>query len=170
MFSTAFLQKKTSIILMDVLILIVVYYIPTISHNLPIPLYSFEPMRIVLFSSIIVQKNRNNSFLLAFTLPIFSYFIAGHPVVIKNMIMSVELMANVFFLFWFLDKKINCFIACFASIFLSKLLYYFMKYIAIYFMLMPESMIETSIVFQIIISLALSAIFVVYSKKNFDGK
>lgn len=46
-------KKPTIVVFSDVALLAIVYYLPTISHLLAFPLYLLDPMRIVIFASII---------------------------------------------------------------------------------------------------------------------
>ena len=154
-------------IIVDVCILSFVYFIPTLSHLTAIPFYYFEPMRIALFVSILFLRDRNNAYILAITLPLFSYLVAGHPVVVKNAIMAIELFVNVLILCRLLDRKISCFLSCFLAILVSKLIYYGLKYTAISVGWLNSGLIDTSVFVQISIAFLLSLLFwVVYYNRN----
>ena len=151
--------KTGKAVLVDIALLAFVYYIPSLSHLFSIPLYLFEPMRIALFVSILLLHNRNNAYILAFTLPLFSYIVAGHPIAVKNMIMALELLTNVFILCRLLDKNVNPFISCSLSIIISKLLYYLLKYGAISIGMLTTSLIDTSLFVQLTITVVLALVF-----------
>ena len=159
--------EKRRVVLIDAAILAVVYSIPTLSHALSVPLYLFEPMRMALFVSILFLPDRKNAYLLAITLPLFSYIVSGHPVVVKNAIIAIELLANVFILYRLLEMNFNYFISCFVSIIASKILYYSLKYFVIYQGLFATKLIDTSIIVQLLISCLLSlAFWSIYNKRD----
>ena len=153
-------------VMIDTIILVVVYFIPTLSHALSAPLYLFEPMRIALFVSILFLTDRKNAYILAITLPIFSYIVSGHPVLVKNVIIAIELFTNVFILFHLLDKKVNYFYSCFISIIASKILYYGLKYLVIFQGLLSTNLVDTSFIVQLLIACLLSlAFWSIYNKR-----
>lgn len=156
---------KTMVV--DVCMLILLYYLPTLSHLIAIPLYCFEPMRIALFISVLFLPDRKNAYVLAITLPLFSYFVSGHPIAVKNSIMAAELFVNVFVFYKLLDMKVNSFFSCFISILFSKILYYGLKYAVVSAGLLSANVIDTSIFIQIIITVLLSILFwIVYRKQK----
>lgn len=158
-------SKIWKAVMVDVCILAFVYFIPTLSHITAVPIYYFEPMRIALFISILFLRDYKNAYVLAFTLPIFSFLVAGHPIAVKNVIMAIELFLNVWLLCKLLDRKVNTFLSCLISIVLSKVLYYGMKYSVITAGWLNIKMIDTSILVQIVIATILSVFFwVVYRK------
>lgn len=160
-------SKVWKAVIVDVCILAFVYFIPTLSHLIAVPIYYFEPMRIALFISILFLRDRKNAYVLAFTLPLFSYLVAGHPIAVKNVIMAIELFVNVWILCKLLDRKVSPFLSCLISIVLSKVLYYGMKYIVISAGWLNLKMIDTSILVQIVIAAILSVLFwVVYCKRK----
>ncbi|HDR05268.1 MAG TPA: hypothetical protein ENN84_08505, partial [Candidatus Marinimicrobia bacterium] len=108
--------------------LAVVYFMPALVHLLQWPVYYLEPMRIIVILAL-VHSSRANALILALTLPIFSYFVSAHPVLLKAVLISGELAANVF-LFDLLRRKMKSQgLAIFAAILGSKLLYYLAKFI-----------------------------------------
>ena len=125
-----FLNRKTHIIIFDILALVVIYLVPSISHLLGFPLYYFDPMRLMLILSL-VYTNRNNTLLIASTLPLVSLLISEHPSLIKSLLIGSELTLNVW-LFYRLSRKIkNYSIPIFFSIIIAKVFYYSAKYISI---------------------------------------
>ena len=139
-------------LILDTFLLVFIYFIPTLSHAFSVPLYQFEPMRIALFVSIMLLRNRNNAYILAVTLPLFSFLVAGHPVAVKNFIMGMELLVNVFLFCKLIDKKINPFWSCFLSVIISKILYYLLKFTAINTGLLATQLIDTPLYIQLIIA------------------
>ena len=157
--------RKTLIV--DSLLLVFIYFIPTLSHAFSVPLYLFEPMRVALFVSILLLRNRNNAYILAVTLPLFSFFVAGHPVAVKNVIMGLELLVNVFFFCKLIDRKVNPFLSCLVSIIISKVLYYILKFTAINAGLLATRLVDTSLYIQLIIAVVLSlGLWVSYNHKE----
>ena len=170
--SVIILNKRGKIILVDKLLLAFVYLIPTLSHLASYPLYYFEPMRVVLFTSILLLRDKRNAYFLAVTLPLFSFVVSGHPIAIKNIIMTIELTANVYFLNFLLNKNINNFFACLISIITSKLFYYSFKFIIIRAGFLSLPIIGTSFISQIIVAIFISIVFMlVYNlTEKKDGK
>ena len=146
------IEKGLKIILVDLLFVILLYFIPTLSHIFQIPFYLFEPMRVALFATIIFTNNKTNSYILAFTLPLFSFCVGGHPVLLKTFMMAVELTINVW-LFWKIaGKKVALPFAAFISIVTSKAIYYLIKYAVISWGMLEMSIISTPIWIQLVIA------------------
>lgn len=153
-------------IVVDMFLLAVVYFLPTISHLLAFPLYMFDPMRLIIFASILLSRSKFNSFFLAFTIPLFSYFVGGHPVFLKSVLMGIELMANVA-IFWFLLNKFGkVFFAVFVSILSAKVLYYLIKGIFIHFNLLQMDLISTPIYLQFGLVVSISFMMLILFKWN----
>lgn len=77
-------------------------------------------MRCVLLLNLLLTGNKKNAYIMAVTLPLFSFFVGGHPVSAKAILMAAELSANVF-LFDMLSGRIkNAAIAVFLLIVASK--------------------------------------------------
>lgn len=149
----------------DFLWLVIIYLLPTISHWCSMPLYILEPMRLALFTTLLLTNNKTNSYILAISLPLFSFFVGGHPVFLKSILMAVELLVNVW-LFWNIkERNVNMAIAAFSSIVLSKLLYYLAKFLLISAGVLQMSMVSTPIWIQIVITVVLSSLFVLRSKE-----
>ncbi len=162
-----FSDKTWKPFVVDAFVLASVYFMPILAHSFEIPVYLFEPMRMALFMSIFFLNSRNNAYFLALCLPLFSFIVTGHPVVIKNIIMAMELLVNVYVLFKFLDLKINPFACSLMSIVISKSIYYALKYIAVGFGFMNTAIIGTSVVIQVMVALVLSVLFwLAFRRKN----
>ena len=147
-------KLNTRSIVLDILALAFIYFVPTISHLLNVPLYLVEPMRIMLILAIAHTKKKN-AYLIALTLPLFSFLISGHPNIFKAVIMTMELVLNVW-LFYELAKRANQFVAMLSSIVLSKIFYYLLKFGLISFAVLQTDLISTPIYLQVITSLVFS--------------
>lgn len=143
------------IVLIDLIAISCVYFIPTFSHLLNLPFYLLEPIRIITLLSLI-HTRKLNAYILALTLPVFSFAVSGHPVLFKMLIMTCELLANIW-LFDFLNKKINnTEISMGLSVSISKLIYYTLQYIVISMNLLSWEQVEHPILPQVIVIFALS--------------
>lgn len=158
--SLAIAPKRVAMIgVVDLLWLVAIYYLPTLSHLCKIPFYILEPMRIALFTTLVLTNNKTNTYILALTLPLFSFFVGGHPVFLKSLMMAGELLINVW-LFWRLtDKNVNHAVSAFLSIAISKSIYYVVKYFVVSIGLLKMSMISTPLWIQVIVALVLSSLF-----------
>jgi hypothetical protein len=141
-------------IILDIAAIAFIYLVPTISHLLSFPLYYIEPMRIMVILAMI-HTHRNNAYILALTLPLFSFALAAHPVLVKSMLIAIELVAMVA-VFQMLHKRIHVLAAIFLSIWISKLFYYIMKFAAISTIMPDESMIGIALHIQLIVSIIMS--------------
>lgn len=143
-----FLKSKTHIIIFDLLAVVAIYLVPSISHFLDFPLYYIDPMRLILILSL-VYTNRNNTFLIAATLPIVSLLISTHPSLIKSLLICAELSLNVW-LYYRLSRNIkNHFIPIFLSIIIAKIFYYSAKYISLNTALIKGELFSTPLYLQI---------------------
>lgn len=144
-------------IIIDAIIFLLVYLIPAFSHLTPFPLYLAEPMRIIMLCGYFMSTNRINTYFIAFTIPLFSMMITGHPVLFKSFLIGFELMANVFFLDIFLKRWSKfAFPALITSIILSKVFYYFMKYLFTNWELIDGKLLSTSIQLQLCSAVVIS--------------
>lgn len=159
-------SKKYWYVILNAAALTFIYYVPALSHLLNIPIYLFEPMRIMLFLSIIFSSKRN-SYLIALTLPLFSFIVSAHPSAIKSILIAVELGINVFLYYFFIEMLKNNFTAAFFSIILSKVLYYLLKFALIYFLLIDGNLISTPLYLQIVVTIMLS--FIVFGADLLKG-
>lgn len=157
-------------VIFDLHAIVLIYFIPTLSHLIGFPLYYAEPMRILLIIAL-VYTQKNNAYILALTLPIFSFVVSAHPVFLKSLLISVELMLNVY-LFYLLVKHLkSTFPAILLSIVLSKIAYYALKFALISFFLIEGDLVSTPLLMQFVITLVLSLyIFVFYKKTSIPEK
>ncbi len=75
-------------LIFDIVALGFIFLMPAISHMLAFPLYFVEPMRIMVVLAM-VHTHRNNAYLLALALPLFSFVMSGHPILVKAVIISL---------------------------------------------------------------------------------
>jgi hypothetical protein len=145
--------------------LLLVYFTPALSHLLNFPLYLIEPMRLMLIVAM-VHGSRQNAFLLAITLPLFSFAVSGHPVFYKMLLISAELTLNVWLYFMFLRVFKNSFTAMLSGIVISKVAYYLVKAVLISLAVTGPGLFSTPIWIQVITTLIFSGYaFVILKKK-----
>ena len=145
--------------LTDVALFAFVYFIPALSHLTSIPFYMLEPMRVAVLLGLIVTGSGRNAYFTALTLPVFSFVVAAHPLLLKSLLMSGELVLNVFFLQLLLKKFRSGFLAAFLSVILSKLAYYAGKLLLVKASLLDMSMVSTPLWIQIAVAALLSGLF-----------
>lgn len=155
--------------LLDILALLFVYFTPALSHLFNLPIYFLEPMRIMVILAL-AHTHRKNAYLLALTLPLFSFVVSAHPLLLKSLLITGELLFNVWF-FYFIFKKINnSFAAIILSVVASKILYYGIKFILLSALLIEGSLISTPLFIQVIMTLVFGTyIAIFYRKKQFQG-
>lgn len=155
----AALNKHRSTILIDIALLAALYLLPSFSHVTALPLYMFEPMRVALIVALLFT-NRANAFLIAFTLPLASFLLSGHPVPFKALLMGIELTVLVAS-YGYLSQKLRvpAFAALAAAILIGKLVYYAMKYAALGAGLLGGSLVSTPLQTQVLLALGTAAIF-----------
>ncbi len=115
-----------------------IYFVPAVSHLLNFPLYLIEPMRLMLVLAL-VHTNRVNAYIIALTLPLFSFMVSSHPHFFKMVLIALELVLNVWLFHILLSKTRNAFASIILSIILSKGAYYALKFGFIAIMLIPNS-------------------------------
>lgn len=109
--------------ILDFIALAFIYFAPSLSHLVNLPVYMIEPMRLMVVISL-VHSGRINSYILALTLPLFSFLVSGHPAAGKMLIITAELAANVFLYYYLAGKLKNSFFAMISSVILSKIMAY----------------------------------------------
>jgi hypothetical protein len=132
----------------DLIALTAIYFVPVFSHLFAVPIYYAEPMRLMLVLSIMFTSKKN-VMLIAFTMPLFSMLVSGHPVFYKALIMSGELLLNVILYFVLVERVKNKFTSMILSITLSKVAYYGLKILLLQLALMSGDLIATPVVFQL---------------------
>lgn len=165
--STASLSRSTitKSIIINTTAILLVYFTPALSHFLNFPLYLIEPMRLMLVLAMI-HGDRRNAYLLALTLPIFSFAVSAHPVIYKMLLITGELMFNVW-LFYALRNRIkNAFAAMASAIIISKAAYYGLKAIFISLALIGPGLISTPLWIQLITTLIFSSYALILLKNK----
>lgn len=156
-------------IIFNLLSIVCIYLIPAFSHNFGIPLYLFEPMRIMIILAL-AHTSKENTFLLAATLPIISFFLSGHPIFPKMLVISAELIVNVW-LFLFFSKFLKIkFLNMFLAIALSKAFYYLIIFILIQLSLYDKPLHSTPFANQLIVTILLSAYTAIFLRPKNDDK
>lgn len=159
-------KRTIGFAIFDILALAFIYFVPTISHMLSFPLYLIEPMRIALILAL-VHTTKRNAYIVALTLPIFSYLVSAHPVFYKMLLISGELVLNVWLFYFILSKTKSAFASILSSIVLSKAAYYLVKFIAIALILNTDvKFIATPIYIQV----ATTAAFSIYLGLMYKSK
>lgn len=135
--------------LLDLLVLAVVYVLPSASHLLGIPFYLLDPMRLLLFFTVLTT-GRGNVLLIAVSLPFISTLFSGHPVFPKNALISMELFANAALFYWIVQRGGERWLAGAVSVLASKVGYYAFKYLFLRLGLLSGSLVATAWYFQLI--------------------
>lgn len=142
--------------ILDALGIAFVYFIPSISHMFSYPVYFFEPMRIILILAL-VHSTKRNTYMLALTLPLFSFITASHPVFINVVLITCEMTLNAWLFYFISWETSNLFYVTYVSIVLSKSFYYVGKLLLTKLALFNTEMIDTPLVIQFSIALILSS-------------
>ncbi len=151
-------------IVIDMLFVLAIVFLPSLSHLLAFPLYRLEPMRLLLILALPFAA-RGNSYLLALILPLVSLITSGHPLPAKALLMTAELLLNVW-LFWWLASRIgHRFGAMLGAIAGSKLCYYGAKALLIQLVVLTPPLVGTAIWIQGLLALIFSLyIFITFSR------
>ncbi|MBK9097912.1 MAG: hypothetical protein IPM14_07225 [bacterium] len=163
-----FSVSKIKLIVFDIVALAAIYLVPPISHLFNFPVYYLEPMRIMLILAI-SHTSRKNAYLIALTLPVFSFLISAHPSLIKTTLITSELLLNVWLFFFLSERLSNKMFGMMVSVVLSKIFYYLIKYLLISSAFMSGNLISTPIYFQLVVIIILSVYIYLFSKKNTIG-
>jgi len=147
--------SKIKNIVFDLVALLTIYLVPAVSHLLSFPVYYLEPMRIMLILAI-MHTSRRNAYLIALTLPLFSFLISAHPSLIKTSLITGELLLNVWLFFFLSEKLSNKTLSIFLSIIASKIFYYLVKFLLITSALIIGDLISTPMNIQILMVIVLS--------------
>lgn len=146
-------------IITDLLLFLFIYLVPFLSHLTGIPFYLLEPLRVSVMLSYIVTRSKGNAYIVALTLPLFSFATASHPVFLKCLIMMTELVLNIFILDKLASKMKGIFLPAFISIVASKCIYYLLKYLLVKSSLLSMSLVSTPLWIQAVMTLVLAAVF-----------
>ena len=153
-------------LLLDIVALVVVYFTPKIGQLVHLPFYMVEPMRLMVVLSI-AHSSRANSYLLALSLPLFSWAVSGHPELFKMLVMTGEITINVFLFYYLVRKNDSVFLSMIISIVVSKVLCYIFYFVFFSMMFIREEAEPSFLIAQIISTLVFSFyIFFVLRKKS----
>ena len=134
------------------------------SHLFAIPIYYLEPMRLMLILGI-AHTSKKNAYILALTLPLFSFVVSSHPVFLKTLLISAELVFNIWLYFFLIEKIRNKFGAMLLSITFSKVAYYVVKFGLLSALLLEGSLISTPLFIQAI-TMILFSVYIFALKKD----
>jgi len=164
-FSVVDLKSNIKTYFIDFSLLLLIYFLPALSHLFAFPIYYLDPMRIALVVAL-VHTSKKNAFIIALTLPLFSFLISAHPQILKSFLLSAELIINLSLFFLFKEKIKNVFTSLFLSIFISKVIYYSLKLTVIYFALLNDKLFSTPVYFQLGSALILSSYLYLANKTS----
>lgn len=156
---TVFSTPVVRMLGIDILLLAAAYIIPAVAHLFAFPVYYFDPMRVILLTGLLLTANRKNAYILAITLPLFSFLVSAHPVFPKNLLIMAELAANVAFFAWMSRRMKSVFTSMLLSIVCSKVLYYALKGVLISTALIDMSFISTGLGYQLLVAVGIAAAF-----------
>jgi len=165
--STASLSRKalSNSIIINAAAILLIYFTPALTHFLNFPLYLIEPMRLMLVLAMI-HSDRRNAYLLALTLPLFSYAVSAHPVIYKMLLITAELLFNVWLFYTLRNRMKNTFAAMASAIVISKSAYYGLKAIFISAALVGPGLISTPLWIQVITTLIFSGYAMLFFKNK----
>jgi len=151
-------------LIFDITFILAIVYLPSLSHLLAIPLYRLEPMRMLLILAL-PFTGRRNAYFLALILPLASFLTSGHPLPAKALLMTGELLANVWLFWWLMRRFSSPLGAMLGGITLSKLGYYGAKLALIQMAMLGPPLISTPLWLQGILAIVFSLyIFIVYTR------
>lgn len=153
--------------MLDVVLLGIVGTIPALSHLFAVPLYEFEPMRMSLFTAILLSGKRN-SYVLAAGMPLFAALATGHPMPPKMFLIQFELLANVWILRQCLARRRSFWSAAVLSVVLAKALYYGGKYLMLKLGWMRGPLLATDWTHQLAVLVLIAGIGHVVWKRRQD--
>ena len=153
------IDKYKKVLLVDVVLLATLYLLPGISHLTALPLYRFEPMRIAILIALLFT-NRANAYLIAFTIPLASALMTGHPVPFKALLMGIEFaMLVAAYAYLVRPQRLPVIAALVTAMLFSKVVYYALKYIALSAGWLTGSLVSTPVQTQLILALGTALIF-----------
>ena len=158
-------KEIRKVVLLDLVAFAIVFFVPVLAHRINFPVYMIEPMRLMVIISV-AHSTKANSFLLAFTLSLFSYAVSGHPELLKTVVMTVEMGVNVFLFYFLLSKLHSVFFSMVTAIITSKVLCYAL-YLVLFSMSFLKEEAETSfLIAQVVTTLLFSAYVSFFLKKK----
>lgn len=162
-------KSTTGTILFDFTLFAFIYFVPAISHLTAFPFYYFDPIRFVLIASLL-HTSKQNTFIIAITLPLFSFLISSHPSIIKTGLLSTELLLNVILFFILFSGTKSRILSIAFSILISKMIYYLLKYLSIETGILNDRLFSTPFYYQAIVLLLISLYVFIFEKFNSSEK
>lgn len=143
-------KEIIKIALVNLLGILFALFAPILSHSISIPFYYLEPMRLITLI-IFISLSKKNGIFYALYMPLLNTLITGHPDFIKSILISSEIVVNLYLLEIFRKKSnLNFHIQLGISIILSKIYYYFVKYVLISFSVIPGRLFTSNLIVQLI--------------------
>lgn len=104
----------------------------------------------------ILFTNRNNSFIIALTLPVISILVSSHANTAKGLLIVLELSLNAIVFYFFLRRINSIFIVMFISILVAKIIYYLSKFLFLNLGIINGDLISTPLWIQYLVIILLS--------------
>ncbi|MCF8331597.1 MAG: hypothetical protein K9H84_04015 [Bacteroidales bacterium] len=158
-------RKTLQTIIFNASAFLFIFLVPAISHLIMLPVYYIEPMRLMLIL-MLLHTTRSNAYIIALTLPAFSFLLSGHPVPPKMMLITTELTLNVFLFFFFVNKIKSVPAALITSVVGSKVIYYLVKLVLINAAILSTGLVGIPIYMQIIMLLLFTGYAFIAIKKK----
>ncbi len=156
-------------IIFDASALLFIFFVPAISHMLSVPVYFIEPMRLALIL-MLLHTTKRNAYIIALTLPLFSFLVSAHPIPPKMMLITAELVLNVFLFYLFVNKLKSVPAAILTSIIGSKAFYYLIKFGLINTAILSSGLVGIPIYMQIIMAFAFTGYAFITLKLKKDNR
>ena len=156
---TVTLTEIIRLAIIDIFLIAIAYMLPVLAHRTAFPLYWFDPMRVVVLAGLLWTANRKNAFLLALTVPLFTFGLTGHPLLLKGLLIAAELTVNLLLLAWMERKTGSIFWGMLFSILLSKVFYYLLKGLLVFTLWPAEPLVGGSFGIQLAVAVGISLCF-----------
>lgn len=143
----------------DIFLIATAYMLPVLAHRAAFPLYWFDPMRVVVLAGLLWTANRKNALLLALTVPLFTFGLAGNPAMAKGLLIAAELTVNLLLFFWMERKSGSPFVGMLLSILLSKAFYYLLKWLLLFTLLPAQPLVGVGLGIQLAVAVVISFCF-----------
>jgi hypothetical protein len=146
-------------LLIDIGLVAAIYLLPTVSHLVALPLYKLEPMKLALIVALLFT-HRANAYLVAWTLPLVSFALSGHPELFKALLIGTEYCVLVA-AYAYLERQRHWspFAGLVAAILAGKVVYYALKYVSLQAGLLAGGLVSTPLLTQLLLAVATAAVF-----------
>jgi hypothetical protein len=144
-------RKTIKALIFNVSVFLFIFLVPAISHMLMLPVYYIDPMRIALIL-VLLHTTKSNAYIIALTLPLFSFLLSGHPVLPKMLLITAELTLNVFLYFFLVNKIKSVPAAVLTSVIGSKVFYYLVKLVLINTAILSTGLVGIPVYMQVIMA------------------